>query len=105
MSTCVCGPIRHMLGNQHDSRCPLYPAPFVPPMTVTVVDQIPYSASVSPEQAAAYCRRKLPGWQEVQHDRGPDREPWIIMFTAPDGPPLRQVMVPNDATFGDYSRR
>lgn len=75
------------------------------PGLVTVIDHIPFSASVSPEQAAAYCRRhpRLAGWTErpatySQH--------WFI-FDNSKGTNCADsiIMVPVDSLSDDYSRR
>lgn len=64
---------------------------------VTVTDRLPFTISVSPEQAAAYCRKRpsLAGWTE---SRG---SVWWL-FSHPDG--LEQIAIPVLTDARDYSR-
>lgn len=62
--------------------------------SVTVHDRVSFTASVSPEQAAAYVRAKLPGWSEWSNRTE-------ILF---DGPAMAQVAVPR-TPLADYARR
>lgn len=54
---------------------------------VRVVDHMPFEAAVTPEQALAYCRRVLVGWEEqnfgasVQFYKGDAR----LWMPGPDG--------------------
>jgi hypothetical protein len=64
---------------------------------VTVIDRVPFTASVSPEQAAAYVRCVLPTWREV---RG---EVWWL-FSEPGDAATGQIALPAATHWRDYSR-
>lgn len=66
--------------------------------SVTVHDRVRFTASVSPEQAAAYVRAKLPGWHERSYP-----EWWSFEPQRADGPDT--VFVPARADLLDYARR
>lgn len=67
---------------------------------VTVVDHVSCSAEVSPEQAAAYVRSKLPSWREsVVSGAGVSSH----CYTSPDG--HTSFMFPASASAGYYARR
>lgn len=66
--------------------------------SVTVYDRVSFTANVSPEQAAAYVRAKLPGWEE--HPRVIN---YIMLFDSPKDDV--RVAVPTRADFADYARR
>lgn len=72
--------------------------------TVTVVDHVQHSAAVSPEQAVAFVRALIPTWTERRAlENGSDRILWTL-FDEPGGT-LRQIMIPGQSTYRDYSRR
>lgn len=80
---------------------------------VTVVDRISFTCSVSPEQAAAYCRRhpRLAGWRERQWAAEWPRGIQLHIVLQDPEPARGQckahacIMIPMHATFSDYSRR
>lgn len=72
---------------------------------VTVVDRISFTCSVSPEQAAAYCRRhpRLAGWTE----RPPAYSRFWLIFDNPKWTTSADslIMIPTETSDDGYSRR
>lgn len=74
--------------------------------SVTVHDRASFTASVSPEQAAAYVRAKFPHWrQDTVTWRGHDAEITWITFSTPHPNEGDGISIPARVDFRDYARR
>lgn len=64
---------------------------------IRVVDHMPFEAAVSPEQALAYCRRVLRGWEEVKRE-------YSVRFNNPDTE-AGDLAVPTSSGASSYEER
>lgn len=72
--------------------------------TITVYDRIPFTASVTPVQAAAWVRARLPEWRESTNGpTGPLHSG--VLWTQFESTEHESVLVPMVSEFRDYPRR